>query len=407
LNLSAQIDPELLTLLTDGDTLYHSAPCGYFSCLPDGRFVKVNRTLLNWLKYSESDILGAANLRDLFSKGGQIYYQMFHYPLIEMTGQVNELSYDIYRKDGSFFPALVNSSAVRDAEGKLRAINIIVTDITDRKKYEAQLLYAKRLAEEERKEFEFVADFIPEMIWTAGIEGKVNYVNKRLADHFALTSNNNLSDAIVDRLYSDGRGTVLRSWISGIKGAANFQIQLRMRDVTGKYEWYLLKGVPYTDSGGLITKWLGSCLNVNAHVMELERKDEFISIASHELKTPITTLKATLQLLDRLKGNDLPEKFSRLIDQANRSMSKVGTLVAELLNVNRLNAGQIVLNKTNFSLSGLLDECCQNIRFNNKHHVVVSGDPELIVFADEHRIDQVVTNFINNAVKYAPSIACY
>lgn len=136
--------------------------------------------------------------------------------------------------------------------------------------------------------------------------------------------------------------------------------------------------------------------------MELDKKDEFISIASHELKTPITILKATLQIFDRLKGSDLPEKYYRLVDQGNRSILKISTLVDELLNVNRMNAGQLVLNKTGINLYTWLQECCQHVRAESTHNLVVDGDTELIVMADEHRIEQVIVNFVNNAIKYAP-----
>ena len=134
----------------------------------------------------------------------------------------------------------------------------------------------------------------------------------------------------------------------------------------------------------------------------LLKKDEFISIASHELKTPITSLKAALQLLTRMKDNPSPTMFPVLLAQSTKSMEKVSSLIDDLLNVTRLNEGQIQLNKSTFNLVALLNACCTHVRADGKHEIIVKGDEDIEVFADENRIDQVVVNFVNNAVKYAP-----
>jgi signal transduction histidine kinase len=132
------------------------------------------------------------------------------------------------------------------------------------------------------------------------------------------------------------------------------------------------------------------------------QKDDFISIASHELKTPITSLRASLQLLDRLKDVPGSPLVPKLIDQANRSVVKMNTLVEDLLNVGRLNEGQLGLSKSKFKVFDLIDSCCDHVRVAGKHELIFRGDENLMVLADEHRIDQVVLNFVNNAVKYAP-----
>ncbi|OCX52512.1 hypothetical protein BEL04_13720 [Mucilaginibacter sp. PPCGB 2223] len=133
-----------------------------------------------------------------------------------------------------------------------------------------------------------------------------------------------------------------------------------------------------------------------------QRKDDFLSIASHELKTPITSLKASLQLLDLIKNKPYSPMHVKLIEQSNRSMKKMSTLIDDLLNVNRMTEGQLHLDKRTFVIADLLKSCCSHVRMAGKHELVFEGDAQLQVNADEHRIDQVVVNFVNNAVKYAP-----
>ena len=399
--MSGNTNRSLLARLIDAETLYEQAPCGYFSTNPDGLIIKMNRTMLNWLDITEEQTVGCCHIGELFSKAGKIYYQMFHFPLIEMTGQVNEINYDIRRRDGTYFPALVNSIAVRDPTGKMIAINTVVNDITERKRYEQELVLAKQLAEKEKYQFQFVCDHIPEMIWVADENGKINYINKRFSDHFDFIRGKSSMQGLASHIHHDDRLAGLRSWISNISMGKAFEIKLRIH-VSSGFEWYLFKGQPYLDDKGYITHWLGSCLNVHSHVTELQRRDEFLGIASHELKTPITGIKLALQLLERLTHEGLPKQYKKLIEQARRSAEKINDLVNDLLNIRKLSTGQLALKKTHLLLSELIERCITIIDPEEKWPIVISGNRSLKVHADEHRIEQVVINFITNAIKYAP-----
>jgi len=134
----------------------------------------------------------------------------------------------------------------------------------------------------------------------------------------------------------------------------------------------------------------------------LQEKDDFISVASHELKTPVTSLKASLQLLTRLIPAETPGMAAKLVDQANRSLNKLSDLINALLNSNRLSQGRFPVHRSHFKIAELINECCQHIRTAGTHQIVLNGDRQLEINADEQLIDQVLINFVNNAVKYAP-----
>ena len=145
---------------------------------------------------------------------------------------------------------------------------------------------------------------------------------------------------------------------------------------------------------------------IKARVEAESKKDEFISVASHELKTPMTTLTASIQMLKRLYTKDpLSVSITKLIDTSDKSASKLGVLVRELLNVSRLEEGQLKLTKSWFKLSQVINECCDHVSLLGTHNLLIEGDIDLEVFADPHRIDQVIVNFINNAVKYSPEFS--
>jgi PAS domain S-box-containing protein len=147
---------------------------------------------------------------------------------------------------------------------------------------------------------------------------------------------------------------------------------------------------------------LGTVLDITEFKRLEQQKDDFISIASHELKTPITSLKASLQLLERLKGDPASPVMPKLIDQSIKSMHKVSSLVDDLLNVGRTKVSDLKLKKSTFLIADMLNACCNHIRVEGKYTLTIKGDTDLKIYADEHAIDQVVVNLVNNAVRYAP-----
>ncbi|TCD00205.1 ATP-binding protein [Pedobacter psychroterrae] len=179
--------------------------------------------------------------------------------------------------------------------------------------------------------------------------------------------------------------------------------EARLIHPDGSIHWMRVQANVYYDEKQNPVRLLGTILDITEFKRLQQQKDDFISIASHELKTPITALKASLQLLDRMKDKPASSMLPRLIEQSNRSMGKISELVEDLLNVSRMNEGQIKLTKKRFVLSHTLNECCSHVRIGGKHELVFQGDADLEVVADEHRIDQVIVNLVNNAVKYAPN----
>ncbi len=166
---------------------------------------------------------------------------------------------------------------------------------------------------------------------------------------------------------------------------------------------------PLKDNSGNITGIIVVCLEVTEQVnarkgleLLLQQKDEFINVASHELKTPVTSLNASMQLLARMKHDPSPIILSKLIEQSNKSLHKLNRLINDLLNTNRIAQGHLQLGKTNFTVGEMINECSNGVRNMDKHQIVLEGNMDFKVYADEQQIEQVMANLIDNAVKYAP-----
>ena len=137
---------------------------------------------------------------------------------------------------------------------------------------------------------------------------------------------------------------------------------------------------------------------------EAERKkDEFISIASHELKTPMTSIKGYIQLLERsFEKHDMKTIRTRL-KKVHNQVEKLSLLVADLLDISKIESGKLKFNKQYFSLNEALLHMVEIMQqANPTHKLELKSTVDTEVYADEMRIEQVVINFITNAIKYGP-----
>ena len=174
----------------------------------------------------------------------------------------------------------------------------------------------------------------------------------------------------------------------------------RMKHKNGNWLW-IENSITNLLDDPAVNAIVANFYNVTERVTLEQQKEDFIGIASHELKTPLTSLKASLQLLNRMKDDPASPNFPKMIEQANRSMDRITSLVEGLLNASRVNQGQLHITKSVFNLSEMIEKCCSHIRLEDKYHLILQGDRRLQVCADENRIDQVIVNLVNNAMKYA------
>jgi signal transduction histidine kinase len=142
--------------------------------------------------------------------------------------------------------------------------------------------------------------------------------------------------------------------------------------------------------------------NLMDQVLESQnKKDEFIGIASHELKTPLTSVKAYLQILDAIE-KEQPQK--QYIQKALENLNKLEQLVYDLLDVSKIQSGQLHLNITRFNIDGFINETIASFQNVSPDHKIIKQGNRLdqIVNADRQRIEQVLMNLLSNAAKYSP-----
>lgn len=184
------------------------------------------------------------------------------------------------------------------------------------------------------------------------------------------------------------------------KPVFNYEIALQ---APGREPFYIcVNAVPIFDSAGEVTGGIGTFLDVTSRRMIMQGKDDFISIASHELKNPVTALKGSLQLLQRSHHKLSAEVRTKLLDQSFKSLEKLSGLITDLLDTSRLEQGHLKLDKKHIILSQLFDDCCADLIKQTSQKIIFEGDDSLTVEADMQQVGQVLVNFITNAIKYAP-----
>ena len=260
----------------------------------------------------------------------------------------------------------------------------------------------KALAESEIR-FRSMMETIPQISWTNTVDGEFTFYNQRWYDYTGLNKKETKELGPKSIIHADDLPAARNEYFSILKNGKGGEFQIRGKREDGLYRWHLIRLMPIKNEGEKVAQlWVGTATDIQELRLLQQQKDDFISIASHELKTPITALKASLQIMNKMKENPSSVLFTNLIGRANISLDKVSSLVENLLNTSKANEDQIHLNLKIFTISKIAEDCCHHIKDEGCYTIKTEGDLELKVQADAMRIDQVIINLVNNAVKYAP-----
>lgn len=159
---------------------------------------------------------------------------------------------------------------------------------------------------------------------------------------------------------------------------------------------------PIRDSRGNIIGASKIARDITERVENERRRDEFVSTASHELKTPITSQKAFGELLERLIDKNGHNEYKPYIRKINLQTEKLTKLIEDLLELSRVQIGRLKLDESLFPFDDLVDEVVENTQLTTKHKIVKKGKTGKKIWADRERIGQVLINLLSNAVKYSP-----
>jgi two-component system sensor histidine kinase VicK len=170
-----------------------------------------------------------------------------------------------------------------------------------------------------------------------------------------------------------------------------------------KPKWVKLNGKGYYDAAGNLEYLTGTLYDITERKLDDIRKNDFIAMVSHELKTPLTSLQGYVQMIALKARKDGDSYLTGIMDRAINQVRKMTSMINGFLNISKLEGGKIHLDIQEFDLDALIHEVAKEGDLLSSSHSVTVQDCSLVkVKADRDKIAQVLTNLISNAIKYSP-----
>lgn len=169
-----------------------------------------------------------------------------------------------------------------------------------------------------------------------------------------------------------------------------------------KKGWYNFTYKPLKNVNGETYAIVHGATDVTKLVQLQKQKDEFLGVASHELKTPVTSIKAYTQVLEKLIRSEGDEKKANMVKKMDLQLNRLTGLIADLLDVTKIQSGKMVFNPAKFDFDLAVAEVVEEIQHTtSKHHINTDLQSNVLLYSDRERIGQVITNFLSNAIKYS------
>ena len=306
--------------------------------------------------------------------------------IIDARGEVKWIS-----SRGKIFPS---------ENGDLDRMLGVLQDISERKNLEKEI-------ENREIQYKFLADAMPQFIWISDSEGNLNYWNQSVFDFTGKTYDDFVSgDGWMQIVHPDDRMKNIETWENSIKNKTVFTIEHRFQNKNGDFKWMLSRAVPDFDEYGEVKHWVGTSTDIDEIKIQEYQKNDFIKMANHELKTPITTIKGYVQLLKKMRGNSDDQFLNNSLSTIENQVNKLNNLIGDLLDISRMENGNLPLVRRAFSLVKLVTETIEDIKASEDSHEInftLNNTEDIEVIADKERITQVLNNLLTNAIKYSPN----
>jgi two-component system CheB/CheR fusion protein len=284
----------------------------------------------------------------------------------------------------------------RTSEDHINGVVVTFVNITSRKKTEESL----RSSEERLKALIHQARA---GLAQTDLEGRFTMANQRYCHILGYTEEELKGKQLKDLVHPEDLEEYNSLFRQMVTKGHPFEAEQRFICKDGSSIWLHNSITSIRDNAGAVSSLLIISIDISIQKASEKQKDDFISIASHELKTPITSIKAFSEILRerfRISGDIDSET---LVAKLDAQVDKMTHLVKDLLDTTRLIEGQLLLNKSTFSLEELVRETVEMLQFTapkTKLELHLAKHP--LYTGDRERISQVLVNLISNAIKYAP-----
>ncbi len=221
-----------------------------------------NRAYADWLKQSPEQING----KHVSEVIGNVAYEAIKEQIGEALGG-REIVYEREMRYQGVDPRFVHSTFVpdRDEQGEVKGFVAVVRDMTENKRQQ------DALAESERR-YRFMAESIPQIVWTALPDGSVDYYNQRWMEYTGLSMEQTTEWNWRGCQHPDDLQPTLDAWMRVLQSGADYKIEHRIRGKDGAYRWFLTRGAAMRDAEGSVLKWFGTITDIDDQKRAQERE---------------------------------------------------------------------------------------------------------------------------------------
>lgn len=377
------------------EDLYDNAPCGYFSTAEDGTFIRVNRTFSAWSGYRQEDLVDRRRMQDLLDPGSRIYYETHYAPLLRMQGAVREIAVDIVRADGTRLPVIANSVLRPGAGDTATLIRTAIFAAGDRRRYEGELLTARREAERllderdaEQLRLRRMLDTISEGVVMLDRDLRVRFVNhgaRKIRHLEQLETGEVLQDA--------WEGFSLRSFAGGLFSKETHPY--RAEHAPTPNATYAIVGIP--------AHMTNEAMLVFTDLSEVARREqaerEFVANASHELRTPLTAILCAIDAL-QAGAKEIPHLRDQFLANLEHDAARLGILTQALLLLAEVQALNEPPPIGSINLRALLEETAKALQVRDGVAIEIDCEPDAQVATNGDLAAQALASVAANAAKY-------
>ncbi len=265
------------------------------------------------------------------------------------------------------------------------------------------------------REFQFLAESIPQLVWTAGPDGSIEFYNDRFHDYTGLpkTEAKEIDWKVI--LHPNDRDTVVAAWEASLKEEKVYEIEMRLKNKNNVYRWFLARAVPMRDAQGHVVKWFGTGTDIHEGIsyreeLRLANKelirtntdlDTFIYTASHELKVPVLNMEGLIDVFQKGAESRLNSREITILDHFNQSITKLRKIIEELTTI-------ASVQKDNTNDDELIDlaEVLETVKADLSEPIANTGaiiESNLAAdkfFFSQQYVRTLLYNLLSNAIKF-------
>lgn len=281
-----------------------------------------------------------------------------------------------------------------------------------------KLLHSTTELNNSREQFKQLADFMPQIVWTANTDGHVDYYNNKWYEITGMKVGYG-DQSWIAVLHPDDVGPCLTTWYRSVETGKPYEIEYRFKDVgTNSYRWFLGRALPIRDESGKIIKWFGTATDIHDQKMQKEKLEELVAqrttdlkrsnddlqqfahVASHDLKEPVRKIRTFSQRLGDEYGNLVPEKGRTYIDKLQASSERMSNMIDSILKYSVVNATEDKMEPVdlNLTMDGIVNDLellimQKDAKINYAALPTIKAIPALIY--------QLFYNLVANALKFS------